>query len=209
MGQDVKKIKARYWTSILYLDSAPSDWQERIENLKMSYLVSPLHDKDLNATGEPKKAHYHVVLIWDSPTTYNNALEAFKEVGAIEHFQNVKSIKAMARYLCHLDNPDKYQYEISEVLRGGVDYNAMIESVADKYEEQKMVIEYIERNEIFYFSVLMRIAVKYDDSLFRALSNNSYVIREYLKSRQYTLINQIDENKLIAEKVKQIYNVEV
>ena len=106
-----------------------------------------------------------------------------------------------------MDNPEKYQYDTSEVLKCGIDYNAIIETASDRYEEQKRVIEYIERYEIYYFSVLMRIAVKYDDSLFRALSNNAYVIREYLKSRQFTLFNKIDENEIMAEKVKQIYNI--
>ena len=55
MAEKKENLKKRNWTFVLYPESAPSDW---IEQLKLSGLmcaVSPLHDKDVNPTGEPKK----------------------------------------------------------------------------------------------------------------------------------------------------------
>ena len=48
----VKKVRAI--AGILYTDSAPADWQDRIANLHMMALVSPLHDSDVQADGSPK-----------------------------------------------------------------------------------------------------------------------------------------------------------
>ena len=31
--------------------------------------ISPLHDKDMNPTNEPKKPHYHVIITFDSVKT--------------------------------------------------------------------------------------------------------------------------------------------
>ena len=50
----VKKVRAI--AGILYTDSAPADWQDRIANLHMMALVSPLHDSDVQADGSPKTA---------------------------------------------------------------------------------------------------------------------------------------------------------
>ena len=43
-------------------ESAPSDWIEQLQLSGAQFAISPLHDKDLNATGEPKKAH--CTLLW-------------------------------------------------------------------------------------------------------------------------------------------------
>ena len=65
-------IKKRYWAFVLYPDSAPSDWQEQLQMLGVTAAISPLHDKDLNADNEIKKEHYHIILCYNGPTTYNN-----------------------------------------------------------------------------------------------------------------------------------------
>ena len=33
--------------------------------------ISPLHDKDMNPDNTPKKPHYHVILTYSGPTSYN------------------------------------------------------------------------------------------------------------------------------------------
>ena len=46
----------------------------------------------------------------------------------------VKSVRAYARYLCHLDSPDKVCYRTEDVLSlSGADYNTMIQLASDKY----------------------------------------------------------------------------
>lgn len=40
-------------------------------------IVSPLHDRDVTAAGDPKKAHYHVILCFDSVKTPEQAREVF------------------------------------------------------------------------------------------------------------------------------------
>ena len=71
MSKTVKKIRAI--AGILYTDSAPADWQDRIADLHMMALVSPLHDSDVQADGSPKKPHYHIMLIFDGPVAVDRA----------------------------------------------------------------------------------------------------------------------------------------
>ena len=52
--------RTRSYATVVYPESAP-DFLERLNDLKVPCFVSPLHDKDFNPTGEPKKPHYHVL----------------------------------------------------------------------------------------------------------------------------------------------------
>ena len=50
----------------------------------------------------------------------------------------VKSVRAYARYLCHLDSPDKVCYRTEDVLSlSGADYNTMM---ADEHSESDFII---------------------------------------------------------------------
>ena len=61
MSKTVKKIRAI--AGILYTDSAPADWQDRIADLHMMALVSPLHDSDVQLMAAPKnRITYHAYL---------------------------------------------------------------------------------------------------------------------------------------------------
>ena len=77
-----ENLKKRNWAFVLYPESAPEDWRERLKISGLMSAISPLHDRDVNPTGEPKKAHYHVLLVYSGPTTY----------GAVEKF--TKSLNA-------------------------------------------------------------------------------------------------------------------
>ncbi len=63
--QKIKEKNARYdakragrtrnFTTIVYPESAPENWMEILGELFIPSLVSPLHDRDTNPTGECKK----------------------------------------------------------------------------------------------------------------------------------------------------------
>lgn len=65
------KDKARYFTFLLYPDSIPEDWENKLELLSVPIAISPLHDKDLSDVEgqEYKKAHYHVIYVANNPVT--------------------------------------------------------------------------------------------------------------------------------------------
>ena len=66
-----KNVKKRNWAFVLYPESAPKDWKEQLSKTGLEGAISPLHDKDVNPTGEPKKAHYHIIICYPGPTTFN------------------------------------------------------------------------------------------------------------------------------------------
>lgn len=107
-------MKKRYWAFVLYPESAPENWREILQQTGLSICVSPLHDKDINPTGEKKKAHYHIILCYSGPTT-------FKCVKSITDSLNqpipisLEQVRGYFRYLTHKDNPEKYQYNEKDI----------------------------------------------------------------------------------------------
>lgn len=57
--------KSKYFCAILYPSSTTYDVDKVIKALAKEHLtfaVSPIHDKDVEEDGSPKKAHYHCFL---------------------------------------------------------------------------------------------------------------------------------------------------
>ena len=107
--------KNRHWTFIVYPDSANPDWINILIETGLPFAISPLHDKDKNPTGEDKKEHYHVVVTYDGPTTYKSVNENICELIGSTIPKRVLSLRGIYRYLAHLDNPDKYQYDPKDI----------------------------------------------------------------------------------------------
>ena len=84
--------------------------RELIEQLQLSgaqFAISPLHDKDLNATGEPKKAHWHVIAVYGSPTTESNVKSLTERLNAPKPIP-LEQVRGYYRYLTHKDNPRRH-----------------------------------------------------------------------------------------------------
>ena len=107
--------RKRDYACVVYPDSAKKDWISIIADLKVPVFISPLHDQDVNPDGELKKPHYHVMFMFEgkkSEDQFDFIKSLFGGVGN----ELILSRKGYARYLCHLDNPEKAQYHISEVI---------------------------------------------------------------------------------------------
>lgn len=118
--------KSRGWACIVYPESAPEDWVSRLEEGHVQTLISPCHDQDERADGEAKKAHFHVLAIWDGPTSAAVATSYFQRAGVTAPPERVASLRGYARYLVHLDDHDKHQYNPEDVLSlSGADWAAL------------------------------------------------------------------------------------
>lgn len=107
----MKRVTGRTWAFVIYPESIPKDYEEIILNTGLPMAISPLHDKDIDPTGESKKPHYHVIIYYENATTYNNVKQNVTDKlnGTIPI--KLESMRGMYRYHLHLDNPDKYQYD--------------------------------------------------------------------------------------------------
>ena len=106
--------KKRHWAMVLYPESAPKNWRELLQQTGLQCAISPLHDRDINPTGDPKKSHYHVIMSYSGPTTFNNVKSLTDSL-----FQPIPialdQVRGYYRYLTHMDNPEKAQYNECDI----------------------------------------------------------------------------------------------
>ena len=122
--------RRRNWLFIIYPgDSAPVDWEQRLRNLHVQGCVSPLHDKDINEPDqEQKKAHRHVMLCYDGPVSWEQVAEVSRDLLGGTYPVACNSMRGSVRYFCHLDNPEKAQYALDQIMPlGGFDVEAALD----------------------------------------------------------------------------------
>lgn len=184
MGVDNRK---RNFATVVYPESVPENWRSILSGLFVPCFISPLHDQDVNPTGEPKKPHYHVMLMFEGKKTDEKVRELCTSFGGVG-LENVNSLRGYARYLCHLDNPEKHQYTVSDVMTfGGADYNHCIGLVSDKYKSIREMISFCKANGMYSYSDLLEYSSVERDDWFRVLCDcGTLVMKEYLKSLSWS-----------------------
>lgn len=187
MAKENTSKRTRNFATVVYPESAPANWQEILAEQFVPAFISPLHDSDLNPTGEPKKPHFHVVIMFDSVKTREQAEAIFQLIGGVG-CEVVQSIRGYSRYLCHLDNPEKAQYKQEDVrCLSGADYISVIGLVLDKYKAIGEMIDYCQLNDIVSYSDLLEYCRSERFDWFRVLCDNGTVVmKEYLKSKSWT-----------------------
>ncbi len=115
-AQLTKYKKSRVWAGILYPDSLPDNWNEYLLESGLACALSPLHDRDVKSDGTPKKPHYHFLMCWDGPTTYQNARQITKSVLHGTLPIPIISPRGYYRYFTHMDSPNKVQYDAQDIM---------------------------------------------------------------------------------------------
>lgn len=185
---DAKRVgRTRNFATVVYPDSAPADWKEKLDQLHVAAFISPLHDKDVNPNGELKKAHYHVLVMFEGPKDYDTQVKPiFDEIGAVGR-EIVNSARGYARYLCHLDNPEKAMYSPSEVLcMGGADYYGVVTLPTDDLKVITEIKRFCRENEIYSLAEIIDIAESLHPEWYSTIvMSRCYVIDKYIKSLEW------------------------
>lgn len=183
--------KGRLWACVGYPESLPTDWLEQLQATGLQIAISPLHDKDVDPTGEPKKAHYHIIFVYDGPTTFNNV----KRLCDILHLTipiKLESLRGMYRYHLHLDNPDKFQYDDRDrILLGGFDpssCDALTSIEVDKITTD--ILEFIDDNVILEYSDLLYIFRTSNlINMLDVAKKHTILFNTYIKSKRHKILD--------------------
>lgn len=100
--------KKRFFNFIVYEDSAPDGWIEKLKQTHCMYAISPKHEPD----GEHDKPHWHVIYhSGNGPITLQAAKAAIPaDIPANGYVEPALSSSGSQRYLIHLDDPEKQQW---------------------------------------------------------------------------------------------------
>lgn len=174
-----KTERTRYWGFILYQESMPEHALEIMESWHIPIAVSPLHNQDVwgitdkevisekRKAGEKKKEHYHVVMMFNSLKSSAQALQYAEQLG-IKHVEPIGDIGAYGRYLCHLDNPEKAQYNENDIVfLSGADLDLDKKlTLKQQREISKKINAYIVDNNITEYHELIFGLQDYDSDMY-------------------------------------------
>lgn len=178
----------RNWAFVIYPgESAPENWLEILKSLNVDGFVSPLHT-DMNPDNTEKKPHRHVLLFFDGKKSFEQ-VKAISDSLCAPHPQYVQSKSGYARYLTHMDNPEKEQYRATDVINlGSTDYMSTVATAADLDRVITEMEDWCDEQGVFSYAALSCYARKHRPDWMRALRYRCTVhMRAYLQSRQWEL----------------------
>ena len=155
------KEKARYFTFLLYPESVPVDWIEKLELLSVPMAISPLHDldeKEKDKLSEEelelvkkgvkvyKKPHYHVIYIAKNPVTTDSVRVKIKRALGDKVISTVKFINTsvLNTYL-YLTHESKDAIDKNKHVYSKKDINLLSNFDIDRYN----TLDIEEKDEIF------------------------------------------------------------
>lgn len=125
--------KYRYWACSLYplddindllltVDDVKKYYVHKLNELHCDFVLSPLHNPDALSLYDSEgnldhvKPHFHLLVLWNGPTTYNTIAELLDIFHHCSRPIPVYQVNGYIRYLIHLDNPDKEQFSGQDAL---------------------------------------------------------------------------------------------
>lgn len=187
-----KDERPRYWTFVIYpMDGnppAPSNWRDILDEEHIQWIESPLHDKDKNADGEPKKAHIHILMLFDGHKSFDQVKVLTDKLNAPIP-QKCASARGLVRYMAHLDNPEKVQYSQGDIIgHGGADLAEYLKPTSSsRYLLIKEMMDYVRENKIIEMEDLLTYASaeRFDDWFPLLCDNSAYIMGAFIKSRRH------------------------
>jgi len=168
----------RSFVAVFYPESAPENFLDLIGGWNVPALLV-LHDKDKLPDGEDKKSHYHLLLMFGGKKSLNQVHELVDQLGS-KRVQPAYDVRGSARYLAHLDDPDKYQYGI-EALESFAGASAL-ELAAPVGDPSPEIIAWVRDQGIVEYSKLIDYCLDERLDWYGWASSHSIFLCHYLQS---------------------------
>lgn len=204
-------LRTRNWAVIFYPEDLPENWTSMVDDLHFKWIESPLHDRDTNPDGTPKKLHCHTLLMFESVKTLEQVETMFKEIFGESETGSIVGVATpqqatdrcgIVRYMAHLDNPSKAQYDVAEIIgHNGADPAEILRYSATETREMIVAMEeYIEDNGIIELADFSK-AIRYDHPEWHTLVATKMTIyfNAFIRSRRHgterpVKVVKVDEN---------------
>ena len=149
------KKRSKFYSFIAYKENGDIDKiRFYIKNMHYSAAISPLHTPGANLVQFPEsisddgaelKPHYHVVLKFPNPRVCDCVRDEFNAVANIARPQTVGDIRVLTRYLTHMDDPDKEQFDTRPEIFGNYPYDKYIYRFPDASDDSNNMLEILSR----------------------------------------------------------------
>lgn len=198
-SEKIKQItqKYRYWGCLAYEESVHPDWIEILEKTGLRIAISPIHNRDIyekdikdEKTGEIlhkkddiKKPHWHIILAWDNPTTYNSAKSLCEKIKATRP-EFIQRLKGNYDYLTHKNSPKKAQYDANDIVfLNGFNIEDFSEMTSEEAIKLQIAIEDLIINDMIdeYYKLIIALRKK-DLELYKYASSHTYYFNSFINS---------------------------
>ncbi len=177
-----ENFRGRNIKFLLYPDDSShvSAFEYIIDNFNY---VGILHDKDVSDDGELKKAHWHILVCFPNDRWRSKVA---KDLGITENYmRRCEDKNIFARYLLHLDDTDKYQYDKSELFGNIIDkFDFTVGGTGDSDKFIHLVNEFEKAAESKHFSYRKAVRIAYEnhslDTLRRYGALGTAIIKEII-----------------------------
>lgn len=197
--------RTRNWTVIFYPEDLPDDWKEQVDELHCKWIEGPVHDKDINPDGTPKKIHIHTLFMFEAVKKIDQVKELLGEVfgysdnGSIIGVatpQRVTDRSAIVRYMAHLDHPSKAQYDVNDIVgHNGADVAEIMRySLTETMNKMIAIEEFIEQNHITEYATLCKM-IRYSnpDWYQIVVTKNTVHFRAFVTSYRNVFYDSVDQ----------------
>lgn len=194
-----KWADVRWFQTVIYPEHFKNvnELYDCIRSFGMPCSLSPLHDSDLKdiETGELKKAHYHFIAYYKGKTSlyrfYSMMCASFGE-DSFSTFDNVVNANMMVRYFAHLDDKDKFQYNVDDIkdFNGFCSSKYLVPASGDIMSDFRAIKKIIKEHNFIFYNELDDYLDEYEQDLYSAMLHNPTLIRqckEYMKSREHQM----------------------
>lgn len=188
-------VKKRNWAIVLYPESAPENWKDVLIETGLPCAISPLHEFDVDPNGEVKKAHYHLILCFPGPTTFNVVKSLCDSLNQPIP-QPIESVKGYYRYFVHKDNPEKYQYDEIDIktLNGFniLDYAELTRAEVNGIKSH-LISVICEKDFLEYSDFVLYVQKELSCEEFDIAVNNTLFFNTFIRSRRHMPTNNTEQ----------------
>lgn len=182
----MKDMRCRNWAFIAYEENiTEKELISKINEEHIQFIVSPLHNQDVNPDGEPKKSHWHICLLFSGNKSYEQVCSISERVQGSFPIK-VQSVKGMVRYFAHLDNPEKFQYDVSKIqyFGGLVPEDVLPLSSSERYKIIGDITDFIIDEDITSLTGFMKFVRTYhNDDWYPVICDSCFVmVKELIKN---------------------------
>ncbi len=122
--QDSQNKRSRNWSLVTYLDVETLCKRLcSIENVR--YYAFIQHDKDTKDDGTPKDKHIHLAVCLNSARTLAQLSPRFTDIASNAgncFGQPTRSNRSIIEYFTHKNEPEKYQYNETDIISNNIEY---------------------------------------------------------------------------------------
>ena len=187
----------RSFNWVMYVESLPDNWQEVLDSLHVPILCV-LHDRDVwtetdqmknpeHVAGELKKEHIHGLSMFEGKKSTKQMLEMLEPLG-VKYCEPTHNVQSFTRYLIHLDNPEKAQYDQQSVMSFGGAIPDFSRAIPNSELQKIMgeICDFIREKNILEFLELWSYARDHEPDWFTVINNGkAYVINLAIKSNRH------------------------